>query len=162
MLKFIQRTFVGFTLIEVMVGLGIISMLAVVAIVSFSSLSSKKYLQAEADNVKEDIYLMQSRAVTNLRTQRFVILTNTSYQLEEDTTGSGNWSTTQSARSFSKPGIYFYNYGGKTNKLWYETSGLPNFNGQSSTPFFSIIYNTPSEKKDFNIDVSGIVNITSN
>ncbi len=157
----LRSVFSGFSLMEIMVGLIIISLLFTLAMVSFNSLNKKKDLQAESEAVKQDIYLMQSRAVTNLRTQRFVILTNTSYQLEEDTTGLGNWAITTTSRSF-KPGVYFYGYTGKDNKLWYETSGLPNFNGQSASPFFSLIYNSTSEKKDLNIDSSGIVSVVTN
>lgn len=151
----------GFTLIELMVGITIILLIALVGMVSFSSLSSKKDLQAEAESIKQDIYVMQSRAVSGLRNQRFTILSNSSYQLEEDTAGTGNYSVFQSARSF-KPGVYFYGYSGKETKLEYQPNGLPDFNGASSSPFFSLIYQSTSEKKDFNIDSSGVVNIITN
>lgn len=160
-MKNLKETFQGFTLIELMIGVAIILFIGGVGMVSFSSMSSKKDLQAEAENIKQDIYVMQSRAVSGLRHQRFVILTNASYQLEEDTTGSGNYTVFQQARSF-KPGIYFYNYAGKLNKLEYQPNGLPDFNGASATPFFSLIYESTSEKKDFNIDSSGVVNIVTN
>lgn len=144
-----------------MVGMAIIFMIAIAGLVSMKSLSSKKELQSEAEAVKQDLYVMQSRAVTGLRDQRFVILSNSSYQLEEDSTGTGNWSIYQQARSF-KPGVYFYGYSGKETKLEYKPSGLPDFNGESASPFFSLIFNTTAEKKEFHIDSSGVVNIVTN
>lgn len=158
--KFIAR-FDAFTLIELMVGVAILAFVAAIGMASFNSLSNKKALQAEADNVKQDIYVMQSRAVSGLRHQRFVILTNASYQLEEDTTGSGNYTVFQSARSF-KPGIYFYGYVGKETKLEYQPNGLPDFNGAAASPFFSLTYPATGDQKDFNIDSSGVVNVVSN
>ena len=93
--KFIAR-FDAFTLIELMVGVAILAFVAAIGMASFNSLSNKKALQAEADNVKQDIYVMQSRAVSGLRHQRFVILTNASYQLEEDTRSEEHTSELQS------------------------------------------------------------------
>ena len=161
MMTKVRYTFKAFTLVEILVSLVILTTLITFGMVSLSSLKSKKDLQAESEDVKEDIYLMQSRSVTNLRTQRMNILSNSSYSLEEDTTGAGNWTIVVPSRSF-RPNIYFYGYTGKETKLWYETSGLPNFNNVSSSPFFSLIYSSTSEKKDFNIDSSGVVQIVAN
>lgn len=160
-MKNLKEKFEGFSLVELMVAVAIILLIALVGMVSFSALSSKKDLQAEAENIKQDIYVMQSRAVSGLRHQRFAILTNQSYRLEEDTTGSGNYTTFQQTRTF-KPGIYFYGYSGKETKLEYQPNGLPDFNGASASPFFSLTYPATGERKDFNIDSSGVVNIITN
>jgi prepilin-type N-terminal cleavage/methylation domain-containing protein len=148
----------AYTIVELMIAISIFALIAAAGLVSFGSLSSKKALQAEAENIKQDMYLMQSRAVTGLKNQRFVIVTNSSYKLEEDVTGTGNWATFQQARAL-KNGVYFYGYSGKENKLEYHPNGLPEFNGESANPFFSVIYQTVAEKKDINIDSSGIVSI---
>jgi len=151
----------AFSLVELMIGIAILGFVGVVGMASFNALSSKKNLQFEAEIVKQDMYVMQSRAVTGLRDQRFVIVSNSSYQLEEDLEGDGNWSIYQAERTF-KPGIYFYGYVGKEDKLEYKPNGLPDFNGEDSDPFFSLIYEDTSEMKEFHIDSSGVVNIVTN
>lgn len=128
--------------------------------VSFNALSSKKDVQYEAEMVRQDMYVMQSRAVTGLRNQRFVILSNSSYQLEEDSAGTGTWTVFQGARNL-KQGVQFSGYSGKENKLEYKPSGLPDFNGVTSSPFFSIVSQDGTEVKNINIDISGVVNIES-
>lgn len=161
MLKRIKTSFVAFSLVELMVAVAILGIVGAVGMASFNALSSKKNLQFEAEIVKQDMYVMQSRAVTGLKDQRFHIITNSSYQLEEDLEGDGNWTIYQPERSF-KPGVYFYGYSGKESKLEYKPSGLPEFNGATSSPFFSLIYQDTSEMKEFHIDSSGVVNIITN
>jgi type II secretory pathway pseudopilin PulG len=161
MIKFCKNTLKAFTMMEIIIGLAILSFIAIIGMVSLAALNNKQALQSEAEAVKQDMYVMQSRAVTGLRNQRFYIVTNSTYRLEEDTMGTGNWSTYQANRTF-RPGIYFYGYVGKETKLEYKPSGLPDFNGAAASPFFSLIYNTTAEKKDFNIDSSGVVNIVTN
>jgi|JI10StandDraft_1071094.scaffolds.fasta_scaffold619992_2 prepilin-type N-terminal cleavage/methylation domain-containing protein len=160
-MKQLASQFKAFSLIELMIGIAILSFVGVVGMASFNALSNKKSLQYESEIVKQDMYVMQSRAVTGLRDQRFRIMSNSSYQLEEDLLGTGNWTVYQSARSF-KPGIYFYGYSGKETKLEYKPNGLPDFNGAASDPFFSLIYQTTAEQKEFHIDSSGVVNIVTN
>jgi prepilin-type N-terminal cleavage/methylation domain-containing protein len=153
--------FKAFSLVELMIALAILAVVGSVGMVSFGALSNKKNLQIESEIVKQDMYVMQSRAVTGLRDQRFLITSNSSYQLEEDLEGDGNWTVYQAERSF-KPGIYFYGHTGKEDKLEYKPNGLPEFNSASSDPFFSLIYNDTSEMKEFHIDSSGVVNIVAN
>lgn len=147
-------------MIELMIGVAILAIVGAAGMVSFNALSSKKDVQYEAEMVRQDIYVMQSRAVTGLRDQRFVILSNSSYQLEEDSLGTGTWTVFQTVRTL-KPGVLFSGYVGKETKLEYKPSGLPDFNGASASPFFSIVSTDGIESKSLNIDVSGVVNIES-
>ena len=157
----LNRNLKAFTLVELVITMVIVTILAAAGFVAYNSLAQKRALQAEANLVKEDIYLMQSKAITNLKLHRFYILSSTTYKIQEYNTLTSAWVDTVASRTLTSP-VTFTGYTGKETKLHYQANGLPLFNGASTTPFFTLTHGSTTDTKDFNIDSSGVVNIITN
>lgn len=154
----------GYSLIEVLVVIAIFITVGALVAVSITSIQSRKKLQAGAEQVKIDIYFIQSRAVTGLLRQRFVIEDNQTYRLEEDEDGSGSWVTVQEDKPLPEH-VFFTDEDvlNRAEALEFGSNGFPNFNGEPNAPFLTLVHEELEGKfKEIHIDVSGRVDIQGN
>jgi hypothetical protein len=115
-------------------------------------------LQKATEMLKEDIMGMRSRAASVLRTQRILLLSNTSYVTQEYDPVGATWNYVSLVRYLPNDIIIrAYDFANKSTSLEFLSNGLPNFNGQAATPFFTLVNSITDDRKGIFIETAGAI-----
>jgi prepilin-type N-terminal cleavage/methylation domain-containing protein len=155
------RRFGGFTIIELIVALGITAILLSLGTISIMSLLQKENLAKGTDMMKQDILAMRSRAVSVLKVHRLIFESDRTYRVQEcdDIDCASPEDITELRHLPSDIRIRNFDLTNKPKHLQFKTNGLPEFNGASASPFVTLYNATTDARKGITVQTGGAVSI---
>ena len=147
----------GFSLVEMLVVLIIISGLVVAAITTLSGLKSKEKVDIVAQSIMNDLIQIRSRALTTNQAYRMSFITTTSWRLQRN--NSGTWIDDSDVRNM--PADTFITSASLTNagsNLEASARGLYGFVGAASgSPYVTISGVGVSQTRSIHVYIGGAI-----
>jgi len=137
----------GFTFFELMLGLALAAVVAVLALPSLARSEQIYRLSAAASHVQTQLHSARIQAINRNANHRVVVVNPTTYALQRWNTGSSAWDTVQ---TFQTP-----------RGLTISTTGAPEFRARGNAGASAVytVTNLQSETRQIIVETSGYVHV---